>query len=65
MRGVAVGNEFVDALKEEIADLVESEHYTDVDKRGVLKSKIARLVRSSARRNMHTYPMVVPVIVEV
>lgn len=65
MRGVAVGDEFVNALKEDIADLVESEHYTDVDKRGVLKSKIARLVRSSARRNMHTYPMVVPVIVEV
>ena len=65
MGGVAVGDEFVNALKEEIADLVESEHYTDVDKRGVLKSKIARLVRSSARRNMHTYPMVVPVIVEV
>lgn len=65
LRGVAVGEDFVNHLKAEVAALVAKEHYKDVDKRGALKSKIAKTVRYRARKAMHSAPMVVPIIVEV
>lgn len=65
MRGVASGEEFVAQVRAEVKQMVSKEHYTDIDKRGALKSKIAKTVRNLARKVMRVPPMVVPIIVEV
>lgn len=65
MRGVAVGDDFVSAVLADINELVSKNRYKDPDKRGALKSKLARIVRNHARRYMHSMPLVVPVVVEV
>ena len=65
LRGVAVGEDFVNNLKAEIAQMLGKERYNDADKRGALKNKIVRAVRYRARKVMHSAPMVVPIIVEV
>lgn len=65
LRGVAVGEDFVNNLKAEIAQMLGKERYNDADKRGALKNKIVRAVRYRARKVMHSVPMVVPIIVEV
>lgn len=65
LRGVAIGDEAIAGLKEELSQVLQREHYKDVDKRGAVKSKLAKTVRNYARKYWHAVPMVVPIIVEV